>query len=604
MLLEVRVGDSFVAEVNNFAQGVVFAVDSGARVVQEALGTLNQTRFGQQAIDYAYQPRRRGDRLGGRRGVEPPQLSRQLQSHGRGELGDALRRRQRDRADAALVPVSERLHQLRRAHRRRRAVVELLVGGDRPQRRHGRPDRVGGAQRHRSRRAGAVPARRRHGGAVPALGQGGQADPDQHRRRHQLRRARRRRAAAAGELHDDDRHPGHPGQRALPLDRRLRSVLRLRAGQRRPRRAAGRGGTHSSRGRDRRAELVRDRRSGERADPLRARARRRQPRRVLRLRHRRRAGHPAGGGGLRPRGHGERTRIGARGRDRHDRHRDACAAACRTASRGRRSTTTARPIPTASRSPCACVSWTTWATRRGPPRPGPASRPGSHDRLSAPARRRRRGRAAHRRPRRRRARGDHPRHLRRRGARVSRRRQRAARLAGDTDPIELHDQAPGYASGAVPSPVYGAVLGGVAVGDLDRDGTYKGALDVVATDLQGKLYVWGPDGTRRDGFPVSTLPEYSFTHRSERDLGRRRAACRTASIATTPTTASAALSPADRRSAISTARRTARWRSSPAPSIAMSTPGGATARRFPGGRCCSRTPRRSRASTRTPTRSR
>ncbi|MFN8643390.1 MAG: S8 family serine peptidase [Candidatus Binatia bacterium] len=54
MLLEVRVGDSFVTEVNHFAQGVAFAVDSGARVVQEALGTLNRSRFGQQAIDYAY----------------------------------------------------------------------------------------------------------------------------------------------------------------------------------------------------------------------------------------------------------------------------------------------------------------------------------------------------------------------------------------------------------------------------------------------------------------------------------------------------------------------------------------------------------------------
>src|SRR5262245_18243832 len=54
MLLEVRVGDSFVAEANAFAQGVVFAVDSGAAVVQEALGTLNNTSFGQQAVDYAY----------------------------------------------------------------------------------------------------------------------------------------------------------------------------------------------------------------------------------------------------------------------------------------------------------------------------------------------------------------------------------------------------------------------------------------------------------------------------------------------------------------------------------------------------------------------
>ena len=54
LLLEVRVGDSFVTDVNLFAQGVVFAVDSGVRVVQEALGTLNQTEFGQQAVDYAW----------------------------------------------------------------------------------------------------------------------------------------------------------------------------------------------------------------------------------------------------------------------------------------------------------------------------------------------------------------------------------------------------------------------------------------------------------------------------------------------------------------------------------------------------------------------
>ncbi|MDX2166110.1 MAG: S8 family serine peptidase, partial [Deltaproteobacteria bacterium] len=54
LLIEVRVGDSFVTEVNHFAQGVAFAVDSGASVIQEALGTLNQSAFGQQAVDYAY----------------------------------------------------------------------------------------------------------------------------------------------------------------------------------------------------------------------------------------------------------------------------------------------------------------------------------------------------------------------------------------------------------------------------------------------------------------------------------------------------------------------------------------------------------------------
>ncbi len=54
MLLPVRVGDSFVAEVNNFGQGVLFAVDSGALIVQEALGTLNNSAFAQTAVDYAY----------------------------------------------------------------------------------------------------------------------------------------------------------------------------------------------------------------------------------------------------------------------------------------------------------------------------------------------------------------------------------------------------------------------------------------------------------------------------------------------------------------------------------------------------------------------
>src|SRR5215472_2047910 len=54
MLLPVRVGDSFVTEANDFAQGAVFAVDNGANVIQEALGTLNQSTFGQQAVDYAF----------------------------------------------------------------------------------------------------------------------------------------------------------------------------------------------------------------------------------------------------------------------------------------------------------------------------------------------------------------------------------------------------------------------------------------------------------------------------------------------------------------------------------------------------------------------
>src|SRR5262249_30251428 len=54
MVMPIRVGDSFVAEVSNFAQGVIFATDSGVRIVQEALGTLNNSSFAQAAVDYAY----------------------------------------------------------------------------------------------------------------------------------------------------------------------------------------------------------------------------------------------------------------------------------------------------------------------------------------------------------------------------------------------------------------------------------------------------------------------------------------------------------------------------------------------------------------------
>jgi hypothetical protein len=52
--LPLRVGDSFIADINHFAAAVVYATDNGASVVQEALGTLNHTAFGQAAVDYAY----------------------------------------------------------------------------------------------------------------------------------------------------------------------------------------------------------------------------------------------------------------------------------------------------------------------------------------------------------------------------------------------------------------------------------------------------------------------------------------------------------------------------------------------------------------------
>ncbi len=53
--LPVRVGDSFITDGARFAAGVLFAIDAGADVVQEALGTLNNPTQAQQAVDAAYE---------------------------------------------------------------------------------------------------------------------------------------------------------------------------------------------------------------------------------------------------------------------------------------------------------------------------------------------------------------------------------------------------------------------------------------------------------------------------------------------------------------------------------------------------------------------
>jgi hypothetical protein len=54
MFMPLKVGDSFIADVNDFAQAVLYATDNGVQVIQEALGTLNNSAISQAAIDYAY----------------------------------------------------------------------------------------------------------------------------------------------------------------------------------------------------------------------------------------------------------------------------------------------------------------------------------------------------------------------------------------------------------------------------------------------------------------------------------------------------------------------------------------------------------------------
>ncbi len=53
-IMNVRAGDSFVVDVNDFAQAVIFATDTGASVIQEALGSINNTPYSVQAIEYAH----------------------------------------------------------------------------------------------------------------------------------------------------------------------------------------------------------------------------------------------------------------------------------------------------------------------------------------------------------------------------------------------------------------------------------------------------------------------------------------------------------------------------------------------------------------------
>jgi MYXO-CTERM domain-containing protein len=53
--MPMRVGDSFITNVNSFGKAVIYATDNGARVIQCALGTINMSQFTQKALDYAYE---------------------------------------------------------------------------------------------------------------------------------------------------------------------------------------------------------------------------------------------------------------------------------------------------------------------------------------------------------------------------------------------------------------------------------------------------------------------------------------------------------------------------------------------------------------------
>jgi hypothetical protein len=54
-MLALRVGDSFITDVADFGQAVIYATDMRAKVIQSALGTINMSNYAQEALDYAYE---------------------------------------------------------------------------------------------------------------------------------------------------------------------------------------------------------------------------------------------------------------------------------------------------------------------------------------------------------------------------------------------------------------------------------------------------------------------------------------------------------------------------------------------------------------------
>lgn len=53
-ILPLRVGDSVVADSQDFAQAILYAVDNEAQIVQSSLETVNMTRFADAALEYAF----------------------------------------------------------------------------------------------------------------------------------------------------------------------------------------------------------------------------------------------------------------------------------------------------------------------------------------------------------------------------------------------------------------------------------------------------------------------------------------------------------------------------------------------------------------------
>ena len=159
-----RVGNSFIADANDFGKAVIYGADIGAKVIQEALGTINRTAFSTAAIDYAYA---KGAIVMASMADENSRhhnAPATAQPRPHGPLHSLQRREHRERHDVHRV---RHLLELRRPPLAQHQRDELLQRGDGPELGHRGPHVLDGRERgHQAHRRGGHPAlqvqRRRH----------------------------------------------------------------------------------------------------------------------------------------------------------------------------------------------------------------------------------------------------------------------------------------------------------------------------------------------------------------------------------------------------------------------------------------------------------
>ena len=218
---------------NDFAKAVIYGADNGAKVVQEALGTINQTAFATAAIDYAYSQGR------DRRSRAWPTRTRATTT---------CRRRRTTSLPVHSIRYNEANTRERDHVPRLRHVLELR----RPPLAQRQRARAARARRRAAARASpASSSRWPRTRASTLTRRGGHPALQVQRRRHRRPRVARRRTRGL-----------------LLVAARLRSALRLRPRQRRAHDAGDQGQADPARGRHRVARVVRahPRRSLERAD--------------------------------------------------------------------------------------------------------------------------------------------------------------------------------------------------------------------------------------------------------------------------------------------------------------------------------------------------